>query len=287
MSAHDNTPHEGEVPTTGHEWDGIQEYNNPLPSWWLWTFYATIVWALVYTVLYPAWPMLSGATSGVLGYSSRLEVKGEIDRFNALNAPMDQALVAAELTEIGNEPDLKRYAELGGAAVFRTFCSQCHGQGAAGATGYPNLLDDDWLWGGDIEAVHQTIAHGIRDTTNDDTRFGDMPGFDYLEEAEVSALVQYVLSLSGATHDAARAEQGAPLFEENCSSCHGEDGGGNRDLGAPNLSDALWLYGPDPKVIAATIRNGRGGMMPSWNTRLTEAQIRQVAYYVHSLGGGE
>ena len=288
MSDHKEIDQATGTDTTGHEWDGIKELNTPLPRWWLWTFYGTIVWALGYMVAYPAWPLLTEATAGVLGYSSRGEVAQEIDRFRAMNAPLDEGLVSAELTEIAAHPELGPYAINGGAAVFRTYCAQCHGSGAAGAKGYPNLLDDDWLWGGDIEAIHVTIAHGIRNDQDPDARFSEMPAYDdQLSDEEIAAVVQHVLSLSGAEHDATAAAAGAEVFADNCAACHGDGGEGNVDLGAPNLSDAIWLYGGSPETIEETVRYSRAGAMPPWAGRLTEAQIRQVAVYVHSLGGGE
>ena len=274
--------------TTGHEWDGIKEYNNPLPRWWLWTFYATIVWAVIYAILYPAIPMVTGATPGVLGYSTRGAVAEEIDRFAAMNAPLEKAIVAAELTEISADADLANFANRGGAAVFRTYCSQCHGAGAAGAKGYPNLLDDDWLWGGDMEAIYLTIAHGIRDDNDDDTRYSEMPAYDdILGDDELEAVVAYVLSLSGPASDADLVAAGAQVYADNCTDCHGEAGLGIREVGAPNIADAIWLYGGDADRVEATIRYSRYGQMPPWTTRLTEAQMRQVAVYVHGLGGGE
>lgn len=274
-----------EPETTGHEWDGIEEYNNPLPRWWLWTFYATIVWGIGYVIAYPALPLVSGATPGLLGYSTRGEVAQDIDRFAALNRPLENAIVAAELTEIEAMPDLASFARNGGAAVFRTYCSQCHGAGAAGAVGYPNLLDDDWLWGGDVENIYLTIAHGVRSDTDDDTRYSEMPAFaDILDDQEITDVAAYVISLAeGSSAD----HPGAEVFADNCASCHGADGGGDRDQGAPRLSDAIWLYGGDQETVEMTVRNSRYGKMPPWAGRLTEAQIRQVAVYVHGLGGGE
>jgi cytochrome c oxidase cbb3-type subunit III len=281
-----------EVDTTGHSWDGIEELNNPLPRWWLWTFYACIVWALAYSIAYPAWPMLSGATKGLLGYSTRAELAAEIKAADDANATISAKLVAADLTAIAADPELQGYAVSAGAAVFRTNCMQCHGAGAGGvkAKGYPNLLDDDWLWGGDIEAIHTTITHGIRNTSDPDARFSQMPAWgELLEPVQIDQLVQYVLQMSGQEHDAALAAEGAKVFveNENCVSCHGVDGKGNRELGSPNLTDAIWLYGGDAETLKATITYSRNGVMPNWNGRLSEANIRAVAAYVHQLGGGE
>ncbi|MDB5658140.1 MAG: ccoP [Cypionkella sp.] len=279
-----------EVGTTGHQWDGIEELNNPLPRWWLWTFYACIAFALVYSVLYPAWPMISRATPGLLGYSTRGAVAAEIQAFADANAPIRAQLVAADLSEIADKPKLNEYATNVGASVFRTWCAQCHGSGAAGvqAAGYPNLLDDDWLWGGDIASIHTTITNGIRNTTGSDARYSEMPKFgEILTGDEIAQLVQYVRSISGQSNDAVLAASGAALFADNCVACHGEAGLGNRDLGAPNLTDAIWLYGGDVTALTHTITYARFGVMPNWSPRLSEADIRSVAVYVHGLGGGE
>ena len=286
-----NTPKDGQVETTGHVWDeDLEEFNNPLPRWWLWTFYITIVWGIAYTIAYPAWPLISQATPGLLGYSTRAEVAAEIARVESANAGIEQRLVDAELTAITADPELNQFALNAGAAVFRTNCSQCHGAGAAGvqASGYPNLLDDDWLWGGDIEAIHTTVSHGIRNDLDPDARFSEMPAFaDVLSAEEIAQTAEYVLSLSGQEHDAALAAAGETLFLDNCASCHGDAGEGIRDLGAPTLNDAIWLYGGSREAIASQIGAPRNGVMPAWNQRLTEAQIRAVATYVHGLGGGE
>ncbi|MDO9527074.1 MAG: cytochrome-c oxidase, cbb3-type subunit III [Gemmobacter sp.] len=290
MSAKKTNPKPGEVETTGHSWDGIEEFNNPLPRWWLWTFYACIVWALIYSIAYPAWPMLSKATPGLLGHSTRADVAVEIKRFSDANAAIRERLVATDLTAISTDPELNQFANQAGAAVFRTWCAQCHGAGAAGvlASGYPNLLDDDWLWGGDIEAIHTTITHGIRNTTDEDARYSQMPAFsELLEPAQIEQVVAYVQSISNQDHDASLVADGTTLFAENCASCHAETGMGNRDLGAPNLTDAIWLYGGDKDALTYTIKNARYGVMPNWNTRLSEADLRSVSVYVHGLGGGE
>ncbi len=278
-----------EMPTTGHEWDGIREYDTPMPRWWVLTFYATIVWAIGYMVFFPAIPLVNGATPGVLGYATRGEVAAEIAAVDAANAPLDHALVAAELTEIAADPTMGPYAVSGGGAVFRTYCAQCHGSGAAGAVGYPNLLDDDWLWGGDIENIYLTIRHGIRWEDDFDTRLSQMPAFgeDYLGEEEIAQVVEYVLQLSGQEHDAAVATLGGETFLNECSACHGEQGLGDPSLGAPNIADAIWLYGGDREALIQTITYSRAGVMSPWVGRLSEAEIRQVAAYVHQLGGGE
>ncbi|MBE0412977.1 cytochrome-c oxidase, cbb3-type subunit III [Yoonia sp.] len=276
------------VESTGHSWDGIEELNNPLPRWWLWTLYLCIIWAIGYTIAYPAWPGITKATSGLLGYSTRGEVAEQIAVVEARNAPLINALTDIELAALPENDDLHRFAVAGGGAIFRTYCSQCHGSGAAGATGYPNLLDDDWLWGGKIDQIATTIRHGIRNDVDPDALWSQMPAFgDILEPAEINDVVQYVRAMSGQGHDAAAAEAGSEIFLEQCSACHGEDGKGNRDMGAPNLTDAIWLYGGSVETLTYTVTNSRFGVMPPWSNRLSEAEIKAVAAYVHQLGGGE
>ena len=274
--------------TTGHEWDGIEELNNPLPRWWLWCFYITIVWGIAYTIAYPAWPLVNQATAGVLGYSTRAEVAEDIALVEEENAALNAQLAEVDLASLDTESDLGRYARAAGAAVFRNNCSTCHGQGAAGSEGFPNLLDDDWLWGGTFEEIAYTIRHGIRNEEDWDARWSEMTAFDdILSDDEIGAIVQHVRALSGQEHDAALAEMGAPLFLDNCSGCHMEDGTGDRGLGAPNLTDAVWLYGGSEAAIEQTIRYARFGVMPPWSSRLSEAEIQAVTAYVHQLGGGE
>ena len=274
--------------TTGHDWDGIKELNNPLPRWWLWSFYITIVWGIAYTIAYPAWPMVSSATAGVLGYSTRAEVAQDIARFEDANAEISAELASADLGTLAENEELSRFATSAGGAVFRNNCSQCHGSGAAGFTGYPNLLDDDWLWGGDFENIEYTIRHGIRNEEDWDARYSEMTAYDEIfSNEEVDQVVQYVRLISGQEHDAAMAEAGTEIFLDNCAACHGDNGMGSRDLGAPNLTDAIWLYGGDLASLEQTVRYARFGVMPPWGERLTEAEIKAVTAYVHQLGGGE
>lgn len=271
----------------GHEWDGIAELDTPLPRWWLWTFYGTIVWGVIYTIAYPAWPMVSSATSGVLGYSSRAEVAESIAANTAANSDIIARVANAEFSEIASDAELDNFAKAGGSAVFRTYCSQCHGAGAAGSKGYPNLIDDDWLWGGGAENIAITVRHGIRWEYDDDTRFSEMPAFGadgILTSEQIEQVADHVLSFSG---QAESSEEGATLFAENCAACHGDAGLGDHEQGAPNLTDAIWLYGSDRDTVIETITQSRRGIMPAWSTKLSEAQIRQVAHYVHTLGGGE
>ncbi len=292
MCAKKVTKAPAQVETTGHAWDGIEEYNNPLPRWWLWVLYMTIVWGIWYTIAYPAWPMLTQATQGYLGYDNRQAVEAEIKTFDDANAEIKAKLIAAPLTGIAGDDTLNQYANSAGAAVFKTWCAQCHGSGAAGVQGkgYPNLTDNDWLWGGDMEQIYLTINHGIRNATDADARYSEMPKFGadgLLEAAQIGEVVEYVLQLSGQDHDAALATAGATVFTDNCAACHMETGAGDRTQGAPALNDAIWLYGGDRETITASVYGARYGVMPAWAGRLSEDEVRAVASYVHSLGGGE
>lgn len=276
------------VETTGHEWDGIRELNNPLPRWWLITFYATILWALAYTIAYPAWPLISSATSGVLGYSSRAEVEEAMDAARASQAQFVKAIGEQEVGAIVDDDTLRQFAVAAGGAAFRINCVQCHGSGAQGSAGYPNLNDDDWLWGGTPEAIYQTIAHGIRFDGDEDTRISEMPAFgDVLAPEEIDQVAAYVVSLTGTPRDPSLVEAGGTVYADNCAACHGEDARGIQDLGAPNLADAIWFYGSSEGEIARQIRQPRHGVMPAWVDRLGETTVKQLAVYVHSLGGGE
>lgn len=281
-----------QVETTGHQWDGIEELNNPLPRWWVWVFYATIVWGIGYSVAYPAWPLIKEATPGLLGASTRADVAAEIARVDAANADIKARLIATDLDAIGSDPELANFAQNAGAAVFRTNCTTCHGSGANGfeGKGYPSLIDNDWLWGGTMEDIYLTIAHGIRNTTDPDARYSMMPAFgadELLDADQIAQVVEHVLALSGQEHDATLAAAGAEVYLDNCAACHMDDGSGDRTQGAPNLADAIWLYGGSREAITETVVNARFGVMPNWNTRLSEDQIRAVAFYVHGKGGGE
>jgi cytochrome c oxidase cbb3-type subunit III len=295
---------ENAVGTTGHVWDGIEELNSPLPRWWVWVFYLTIIWGIGYTIAYPAWPMLNGATRGVIGSDQRAAVAAEIQRFDDANAAIKAQLVSYDLmSTTPMSPEVEAFALNEGMAVFNSNCVQCHGrEGGGGAAGYPVLSDDDWLYGGSLDAIHTTVLHGIRNTTDADARNVGlvMPAWSdkatgemadaasaKLTDEQVGQVVNYVLKLSGQPADEAQAAAGAQIFAENCVACHGEDGKGNRDMGAPNLTDAIWLYGGDAAALTSTVSNGRSGVMPSWATKLSEDQIRAVAAYVHSRGGGE
>lgn len=276
------------VETVGHSYDGIEELNNPLPRWWLWTFYATIIWGIVYVIAFPAWPLISGATTGVLGWSTRANVQTAIESHRAKNADLVEELLAVDLASLEPTSDLHRYGVARGGAVFRAQCSQCHGSGAAGAKGYPNLLDDDWLWGGSMDDIAYTVRHGIRNETDADARYSEMPAFgEILEDEDITWVVEYITSLSQPEFDATLADLGAAVFADNCASCHGENAAGDREQGAPDLTDAIWLYGGDRETLTETITTSRFGVMPAWGPRLSEADVQAVSTYVHALGGGE
>jgi len=276
------------VDTTGHEWDGIKELNNPLPRWWVWTFYATIVWALAYTIAYPAWPLISSATGGLLGYSSRGDIKKELAAAQEAKRDYVTAVEASTVDQILADDTLRQFASAAGAAAFKVNCIQCHGTGAVGSAGYPNLNDDDWLWGGKPDEIRATIAHGIRFAEDDATRSSEMPAFGtMLEPAQIKEIAIYVRSLSGNTEDVAAVGEGAQLFAANCAVCHRETGKGNREFGAPDLTDAIWLYGSNEADIISQIRAPRNGVMPSWGGRLGDTTVKELSVYVHSLGGGE
>ncbi|WP_164118621.1 cytochrome-c oxidase, cbb3-type subunit III [Sphingorhabdus sp. Alg239-R122] len=279
--------------TVGHEWDGIEELDTPMPRWWLWTLYATIIWGIVYVILYPAWPMVNSATEGVLGWSSRGDLQQELDARDKELEPIRQALVAGDINTLYEKPELMQAAIEGGRSAFKVHCVQCHGTGADGirpGSGYPNLNDDEWLWGGDLEAIEYTLVHGIRNPDHSETRFSQMPAFGrdgILSSAEISDLVSHIRVISGEEEQSASATRGAALYESNCAVCHGADGTGDRTQGAPNLTDAISLYGIGRTSLTNTITNSRYGVMPRWGHRLDPATVRMLAAYVHSLGGGE
>jgi cytochrome c oxidase cbb3-type subunit 3 len=276
--------------TTGHEWDGIHELNTPLPRWWLWTFYACIVWAIGYWVVYPAWPLLTNSTQGVLGWHTRSAVVADLDELTALRGPMMVKLTSASVGDIVKDPQLMDFARAVGRSAFADNCAPCHGAGGGGGKGYPNLNDDDWLWGGKITEIEQTIRHGARSGDPKDHE-GNMPAFGregMLKAEQISAVADFVRSLSGLpTEKGADLALGKKVFADNCTPCHGPDGKGNRELGAPNLTDQIWLYGSDKETIMQGIFNGRGGTMPAWQGRLSDPIIKSLVVYVYSFGGGE
>ena len=274
--------------TTGHEWDGIRELNTPLPRWWLWTFYASIVWAVGYWIVYPAWPLLTTSTQGITGWHTRSAIVTDLGELKAQRGPMMDKLASASLADIAADPKLTDFARAVGRPAFADNCAPCHGAGGGGAKNYPNLNDDDWLWGGKLDDIAQTIRFGAR-STDDKGRQGNMPPFaSVLKANEISAVADFVRSLSGlSTEKGVDLALGKKVFADNCAVCHGPEGKGNRELGSPNLADKIWFYGPDKETIMLGVRNGRGGVMPAWSTRLPDSTIKALTIYVHSLGGGE
>lgn len=276
--------------TVGHEWDGIEELNTPLPRWWLWTFYATMVFAIGYCVVYPAFPGANGKPGGMANWSSRDQLEATIAARDAEQKPLRDALSVGDINQLIADPKLMQAAVAGGGAAFRVHCTQCHGAGAAGSRGYPNLNDDDWLWGGDLATIEKTILDGIRQPEHKQTRFSQMPAFGrdgILTATEINDLASYLRAISKQENQSASSARGAQLFAANCVACHGSDGKGMRALGAPNLTDAIWLYGGDRASIVQTVTNSRYGVMPAWGGKLDKATVRMLAAYVHSLGGGE
>jgi cytochrome c oxidase cbb3-type subunit 3 len=278
------------VETVGHEWDGIEELNNPLPRWWVITFALSILFSLGYIVVYPAIPLLNKGTEGMWGWTSRGQLAAETAAAEAARAGSNAQIAALPLTQIAANKDLMDKALAGGKAAFRQNCVQCHGSGAAGGIGYPNLNDDDWLWGGNVNEIHQTLLHGVRHPGDAETRTSAMPSFGkdgILTAAQVTDVANYVLSLSGSAKADASAQAGAAVFTANCVVCHGPDGKGMRQFGAPNLADKIWLYGGSQNQVVGSVTNAHAGVMPAWTGRLDPVTIKMLALYVHSLGGGE
>lgn len=276
--------------TVGHEWDGIEELDTPMPRWWLLTFYATIIFSIGYVVVYPALPGLTGATKGTFGWSSRGELDKTMQAEAARKAPILSAIAATPIEQLPAKPQLMQAAVQGGAAAFKTHCVQCHGSGAAGSPGYPNLNDDDWLWGGDLKAIEYTITHGARNPDVATTRTSLMPAFGrdgILTQGQIEDVVSHIRTISGEEKPSASARRGAALFEANCAVCHGPAGKGMREFGAPNLTDGIWLFGGDRETLARTVAESRKGVMPAWDHVLSPVTIKMLAVYVHSLGGGE
>jgi len=275
--------------TTGHDWDGLAELNQPLPRWWLWIFYACIAWSVAYWIVFPAWPLVFSATGGVLGWHSRTAVEEEVKALEASRGPMVAQLTKTDIAAIKDNPGLLDFTLAYGSIAFKENCAPCHGTGGGGAIGYPNLIDDDWLWGGSVAAIAQTITYGIRNS-NLDSRQSDMPAFGrqgILTGAEIRNVAQYVRSLSGLkVPDSADLAAGAEIFAQNCASCHGPEGKGNQEYGAPNLTDPIWLYGSSTNDVVTTITNARNSSMPAWGERLDPTTIKALTFYVHNLGGG-
>ncbi len=286
------TPEKDEISgvnTTGHEWDGIRELDNPLPRWWIIVFYLTVIWAVVYMIFMPAIPLFNGFTHGVLNWSSRGSLEQTMEQAAAEQKPYMEKISGESLEQIQNDRDLAGFVQAGGRSAFAVNCSQCHGQGAQGGIGYPNLNDDGWIWGGTLEDIYQTIKYGIRNA-HSDSRQNIMMAYGkdgVLTREEIQQVAEYVLSLSGRSEDAALVSAGKEIFEAQCVACHQEGGIGDSTLGAPNLTDAIWLYGGNRAAIIESLTYGRAGMMPPWEGRLSDDTIKLLTVYVHSLGGGQ
>jgi cytochrome c oxidase cbb3-type subunit 3 len=272
--------------TTGHDWDGVSEYNVPAPRWWLIVWIICIIWAVIYWFFYPTWPTLSGNSKGSLNWTKFSELSSEQKIIEDKKIVYLEQMSKKSLEEIRQDEKLMQFALNTGKSAFRENCSACHGQGAQGYKGYPNLNDDDWLWGGKLSDIYQTLLYGIR-SGHDSARVNQMPSFGLdkvLKKAEINDTIEYVLSLSNKAEFNANGEA---IFKANCVACHGNEGKGNQALGAPNLTDAIWLYGSDKKDIYYTIYYARAGVMPFWNNRLDDNTIKSLTLYVHSLGGGK
>lgn len=274
--------------TTGHEWDGIKELNTPLPRWWLWTFYACIAFAIGYTIAFPAWPLISSATPGLLGYSSRADHASEVAAAKAAQGDTLARIAELPVADILKDESLTRFASAGGKSLFKVYCTQCHGTGATGGVGYPNLNDDEWIWGGTIDEVYATISHGARSATDSDTHFNLMPAFGdgILDREQIKAVARYAASLS-VIEGGENTPEGKQLFADNCVACHGEMGQGLAEVGGPSLNDGIWLYDGTLAGIEAQLSAPRHGVMPAWSPRLGDTAVKQLAIYVHGLGGGQ
>jgi cytochrome c oxidase cbb3-type subunit III len=276
--------------TTGHEWDGIQELNTPLPKWWLYTLYACIVWAIGYWVLFPAWPLLNSYTAGILGYNSHALYHQEAATAAEAQRQWTDQIAASSVEAVAENGELLSFAMAGGRAVFNENCAACHAFGGAGLPNYPILADDEWIWGGRLSDIELTIRHGIRAADDPRTRNNVMPRFGadgLLTPDQINDVANLVVLLSGGEADTAAAERGKIVFTDNCAACHGPDAKGKPDLGSPNLTDDIWLYGGGMKAILAQIHSPKQGVMPAWQGRLSDAQIKMLAVYVHSLSGGQ
>ena len=289
MAGNKETDAHSGMETTGHEWDGIKELDTPLPRWWLWIFYASIAFAVVYWILMPSWPGITGYAPGILHKSDRAQVVTDLAALKAQRSAQASRLANADLATIEKDPQLQAYALAVGQSIFGDNCATCHGTGGTGAKGYPNLRDDVWLWGGSLEDIQRTITHGVR-STDPETRTSQMPAFgrdQILQPAQIDNLTEYVVSLSHRPANTAMAAAAAPVFQANCASCHGPQGLGNPQFGAPNLTDADWLYGSDRASIKDQIWNGHGGVMPNWGKRFDANTIKALTVYIHANAGGK
>ncbi|WP_144393652.1 cytochrome-c oxidase, cbb3-type subunit III [Pleionea sediminis] len=252
--------------TTGHVYDGIEEYNNPLPKWWLNMFYITLVFSIGYLVLYPG----LGNYEGYFNWTQENAWEKEVAAAEEQYGPIFAQYLNTPIPSLGSNQEAMDM----GKRIFLNYCAACHGSFATGTPGYPNLMDDDWLYGGSPETIKTTLING---------RQGMMPGFgEQLNEEQITFVTSYVTSLSGRDAPEKEVAEGKELYQMNCVACHGADGKGNQQLGAPNLTDSTWLYGGSRKVIARTIRNGRQGNMPAHQEILGDAKLHLVAAWVYN-----
>lgn len=271
--------------TTGHEWDGIQEFDAPDPLWLRYTFYLALFFALGYWFLYPSWP--SQYSNGILGWSEYSQLDKSLEDITKVRSQYLEEFNKLSFEQIKSDEKLYKFALAGGRIAFLNNCSQCHGVGGGGNRGYPNLTAGAWLWGGKVEDIYQTLKFGIR-SEHDETRQSQMAAFgkdNIIPHEDIAILTEYVINLAKKGVDS--DQKGKAIFLQNCASCHGSEGQGIHEFGAPALNDAIWLYGGDIESVHNSIHNGRAGVMPYWTGKLPDYTIRQLALYVHQLGGGE
>ncbi|GAB6051747.1 cytochrome-c oxidase, cbb3-type subunit III [Magnetospira thiophila] len=272
--------------TTGHVWDGIRELNTPLPSWWVYVWLTTIVWAIGYYVVYPSWPTLDDYAKGMWNYSSRAQLDKQMMAVKDAQSVWTDKFESVSVSEIYADDELRRYAMAGGTFLFNENCAPCHGANGQGNQDFPVLADDDWLWGGSLEAIETTIRYGIR-SGHDEARTNIMPAFgadEMLTAEQMDQVADYVVSLSSGM---GAEGAGKDIFVEQCAACHGEDGKGLTDLGGPNLTDGIWLFKAGKEGILAQLNKPKHGVMPAWEGRLSNVAIKQLAVYVSTLAGGQ
>ncbi|MFV0514202.1 MAG: cytochrome-c oxidase, cbb3-type subunit III [Jhaorihella sp.] len=284
MTVRDRDPLTGHH-TTGHEWNGITELNTRVPVVIWWFILVTHLYALIVWVLLPAWPGVTDYTKGILGVDQRAQVEKRVAEMREARAPWRERMVALSAEQIRADPALSAVVAETGPALFGDNCAACHGGRGQGGPGYPSLVDDAWLWGGDPETIAETLRVGIN-ADHPDTRFAQMLAFDgVLSRDEIRTVANYVQSLSGMESDSDpdRLSEGRTLFEDNCTSCHGENATGSTDMGAPNLTDGFWIYGGDDRTLFTTILHGRQGWMPAWEHRLDDADRKLLTVYLQDL----
>ena len=281
------------IETTGHEWDGCRELQTPIPRAFIWGYILTTAVAAVMWYLLPSWPIVASDKfpyftknyEGALGLTDTGRVARRIADHAKLQAAFDKKLTEPDINELAEDPKAREAYFAGGATLFREHCAMCHGRDSEGQPGFPDLTDNQWLWGDDAEGIYTSIKYGIN-TSHEDTQTGEMPAFgrdELLEPDQISDVVEYVLAISRQEHRPEAAKRGAKIFEDECASCHADGGVGGEGSGAPNLTDKHWIYGGDRAAILASVNDGRKGVMPHWVDRLRDAEMRQLALYVKWL----